>query len=389
MSTPTSPPTDESAAESPVTSAPQRWAETHEPWYARCAAGYRTYASAPEMDMVTTPDENGEFRDIELPHQLYVQECNRFRADPTLIPAGRSYLDVVCGLFEGVGRKYLEVDKTRMVLLKTPLGRAFDRVAAARSSWGPESMGHMDLLARVVVYLDERHHLPARVVVQGSGGVPLPDAEFDYKGRTCNLEVECSTLKTKPEQVVKNLEKARALGRPCLFVVGSEDDADRLKELLREHCPGARLGHEYALWFYDKEFVEEQGDSPDIFVIDRQVPEPCSEGPGSDSPPRAPGLTEELTRVLDELKAQDVKEVTASELRDRLSPALVESLSETARGQLTVIGQAAGDLGVSSHRGWRGSLRVTLYRLRRWKAKAAELGPAPESTGDSDEERQN
>lgn len=103
---------------------------------------------------------------------------------------------------------------------------------------------HAELLARVGTFL---HAAGIEMTIpRQRGGVLLPDGEFAWNGATYNVEVECSTLATHIEQVVRNVAKAAVAGRKCLVVVNTREDAERALEALSGTVNGARAGQEYA-----------------------------------------------------------------------------------------------------------------------------------------------
>ncbi len=96
-----------------------------------------------------------------------------------------------------------------------------EAVQAARN----EAEEHCGLLADAAAFLDGLG-IAVRIVPQ-EGGYFRPDAEFERRGRTYNVEVECSTLASRPDQVLKNVAKARSAGRRCLVVVSDHEAAER------------------------------------------------------------------------------------------------------------------------------------------------------------------
>ena len=127
-------------------------------------------------------------------------------------------------------------------LLLRARGRFYrEALAAARN----EGEDHCALLADGAAYLN--HFGPqVRIVAQG-GGYLRPDAEFQWGGRTYNLEVECSTLVTHFQQVVRNVEKALALGRRCLVVVEDYQAAEVFAAVLNKELPKIELWDEVGL----------------------------------------------------------------------------------------------------------------------------------------------
>ena len=61
------------------------------------------------------------------------------------------------------------------------------------------------------------------------------------------MEVETSNLVKHPEQVVRNLRKALAAQRPCLFVVPDRESAGQLFQILSRAAPEVILWREFGL----------------------------------------------------------------------------------------------------------------------------------------------
>jgi hypothetical protein len=108
-------------------------------------------------------------------------------------------------------------------------------IEAARN----EGVDHIELLTDICAVLNAKGLYP-RIVEQG-GGYLVPDAEFEWAGRTYNVEVECSTLGSGEGQVVRNVRKALADRRLCLVAVAGREAADRAARIIREGLPGASL----------------------------------------------------------------------------------------------------------------------------------------------------
>lgn len=340
--------------------------------YVQCVAGYGAYDRTPAPDMIDGFEGSG-YEDIWIPWEIFHNEYDRFQRETSLIPSGVERVDMMLGIFEGVYRGYLEVDRCRMVLVKTPLGQAFDRVHAAKG-WGNLGMEHMDTLAKAIIYLENRDRRKIHVVDQHLGGTPLPDAQFEEEGRICNLEVECSTLRTKPEQVLKNLQKAREESTPVLFVVPTEELWVRLRRLFAERAADAILGKDFSVLFRDEMgWVHDEGEGPHGGLFPRLAPAPpVPSAPAVEQlSPRPPNLHDELIRVLSELRLSSVWEASPTEVLERISPEMLAKLPGGERAHLTIIGRALADLEVPSRRGWRGPTRVTFYLLKDWHPAGA------------------
>jgi hypothetical protein len=129
----------------------------------------------------------------------------------------------------------------------------------------------MDLLARTILLLNEKHGAQAKAVTQVPGKVQ-PDGEFEWEGVKCSIEVECTTLETQPRQVIQNYTKARLAERPVLFVVSSPTAAQKLVPLL-EKIP-ARLDEDYALFCWNGR-MERYPAAPErpLFLKDKKTTE--------------------------------------------------------------------------------------------------------------------
>ena len=134
-------------------------------------------------------------------------------------------------LIEGVGNDIGLTDR----------GSYLRQVLKAARNEGEE---HNSLLAHSAAAL-HRRQVRVRIVPQ-SGTAPLPDAEFEWHGRTYNLEVECTTL-GKPAQLEKNLRKALEAGRRCLVVVADRPSAIAYADAMRHQVSGAELWREFGV----------------------------------------------------------------------------------------------------------------------------------------------
>lgn len=127
-------------------------------------------------------------------------------------------------------------DRNAAGLLLRSRGRFYREALAGARNEGEE---HCGLLADAAAFLECR--VPRIEIVVQEGGYLRPDAEFTWRGRTYNLEVECSTLATHVDQVVRNVRKALALGRRCLVAVEERGAAETFVGVLKKEIPGAEL----------------------------------------------------------------------------------------------------------------------------------------------------
>src|SRR5208283_2128311 len=102
-----------------------------------------------------------------------------------------------------------------------------------------EGEDHCAMLADTATLLDAVG-IPVQIVPQ-SGGYLLPDAEFEWRGRTYSVEVECTTLTSRFDQVVRNVRKAFSLHRRCLVVVEDRESAGLFARMLAKGIPEAEL----------------------------------------------------------------------------------------------------------------------------------------------------
>jgi hypothetical protein len=122
----------------------------------------------------------------------------------------------------------------------TPRGTFHLQALEARRNEGND---HTELLADGLTPLEG---LRPRITAQG-GALPQPDGVFEWMGQTYNVEVETSNLLKHPEQVVRNLRKALAAQRPCLFVVPDRESAGQLFQILSRAAPEVTLWREFGL----------------------------------------------------------------------------------------------------------------------------------------------
>jgi len=154
----------------------------------------------------------------------------------TALPASR--LDGALSACETAGD--LERDPTDGKYRLTPRGTFHLQALEVRRNEGAD---HTELLADGLTPLEG---LRPRITAQG-GVLPQPDGVFEWNGQTYNVEVETSNLVKHPEQVVRNLRKALATQRPCLFVVPDRESAGQLFQILSRAAPEVTLWREFGL----------------------------------------------------------------------------------------------------------------------------------------------
>ena len=118
-----------------------------------------------------------------------------------------------------------------------------EALAATRN----EGEEHSSLLADIAVFLNGRG-ISVRIVPQ-EGGFLRPDAEFEWDGELCNIEVESSTISSHAEQVVRNVKKALAADRRCLVAVSDREAAERAALIIGAGIPSAKLWKEFGVVF--------------------------------------------------------------------------------------------------------------------------------------------
>lgn len=277
----------------------------------------------------------------------------------------------------------------------TPLGEAFVDAWGARRVTETEGELHMDLLARASDFLKVTWGIELSIIPQGANPRPLPDGTFEKGGIACNLEVECSTLATKGPQVVKNVQKSRDEGRRCLFVVQSQELADRLVNVLEALAPQQRLGRDFAIiaWGEGRFRVIPGGLSSDGFPFAPDLAAPSNSRPAADGPassvesstsclPPRSSYREVVRGVLDRLIQEEVSEFSGE--------SFLEAIPETERGGLaTAAGKPSGLLGrelaaqripwVKRYDPEKGNM-VRVYLLSRARVELTE--PAPTSAAE-------
>ncbi len=134
----------------------------------------------------------------------------------------------------------LERDPTNGKYRLAPRGTFHLQALEVRRNEGAD---HTELLADGLTPLES---LRPRITAQG-GVLPQPDGVFEWNGQTYNVEVETSNLVKHPEQVVRNLRKALAAQRPCLFVVPDRESAGQLFHILSRAAPEVTLWREFGL----------------------------------------------------------------------------------------------------------------------------------------------
>ena len=207
----------------------------------------------------------------------------------------------------------------------TPLGESFVDAWGARRVTETEGELHMDLLAKTTVHLHEQWGVEVELTPQGSSGSPLPDGRFILNGTPCNLEVECSTITTKPIQVIKNLEKALSAQRPCLFVVPTKELAEKLVRLVSERVPAARRDSDFGVLYWQGSFSWfPTGHKPSTFPKPRagdpalSLPpvQECANSPIAASKPPVPRLSDEqvVLTAISQLRTEGRPRVFGDEL---------------------------------------------------------------------------
>lgn len=264
------------------------------------------------------------------------------------------------------------VDPSRKVGL-TPLGHSYVRAWRARSLTGAEGEEHLDLVARAFVYLVDRWPINGEPVKQTGGGASLPDGMFTYLGLTCNLEAECSTLRTKPAQVLKNFDKALGAGRRCLFAVPTLELAGQLIDLLKEQRPDAVKDQDYAVLAWTGEKMVLVPEDWSRRVLFEPGPTRIEDfAKVSDAVVSGSAARDAVQNIFLEVKKEGSADISLDEIHDLVPPKILEGLGPNVQAQKTQLGQIVTELGAPGRRGRRGKVRVTLYDVQGWTPKGPE-----------------
>ena len=239
----------------------------------------------------------------------------------------------------------------------------------ARRNEGEE---HCSLLADAAAFLAGRG-VPIRIVPQ-AGGYLLPDAEFEWRGRSYSVEVECTTLTSRFDQVVRNIRKAFSFHRRCLVVVEDRESAELFARMLAKGIPEAELWGDLGLaWRVGVESMipyvagprkpwgfltggADEDDEQETVGTDEETLRTKAIVSAADDP-----LATDLTRVYEcaeRLRSTGNTEVTATDFKELTESDNGNSLS------LRRLGMALSSLGVRSQRVMRDGVQVRVYDLR-------------------------
>ncbi len=235
-----------------------------------------------------------------------------------------------------------------------------------------EGENHCAILADTATILDAAG-IPIRIVPQ-AGGYLLPDAEFEWRGRTYSVEVESTTLTSRFDQVVRNIRKAFSSHRRCLVVVEDRESAELFERTLAKGLPEAELWADLGLawrvgivsmipyvggprkpWGFLTGGVDEEDDQEAVGA-DEETLRARAIVSAADDP-----LATDLTRVYDcaeRLRTTGNTEVTATDFKELTESDNGNSLS------LRRLGMALSSLGVRSQRVMREGVQVRVYDLR-------------------------
>jgi hypothetical protein len=223
-----------------------------------------------------------------------------------------------------------------------------------------EGSDHTDLLADGVTPLQG---LRPRITAQG-GAIPRPDGEFEWNGQTYNVEVETSNLAKHPEQVVRNLRKALAAQRPCLFVVPDRECAGHLFQILTRAAPEVKLWREFGLMWKQgpgKFLPYDSGlGRPWSFLVDETGFEEGAVSSSPIGPPPVNSVDSDLSRVLlraKQLLAEGKSEATLEDFANLFGAGKGGPLERQRLGMALVA------LGVKSRRVRRGDGQERVYDI--------------------------
>ena len=229
---------------------------------------------------------------------------------------------------------------------------------------------------------------PQMEVVAQEGGFLRPDGEFEWRGRNYSVEVECSTVVSRLDQVARNIRKALAEERRCLIAVPDREMAERLALALPRLVPEAQLWKELGLLWREAvhkmvpyaavarrpwgflpggadEEEEATADSDEESLSKRVI------GSAAEDP-----LATDLARVYDCAKRLHIAGrtlVTATDFKELTEGDNGSSLT------LRRLGMALSSLGVRSQRVMRNGVQVREYDLR---TLFGNLGPRGAYPGD-------
>jgi hypothetical protein len=344
----------------------------------------RRYASREDSEvspLEVRPDQIAAFLGVfpELEGRTREQLCGQLGWSPQLVDAAIALCKSIGDVIEDRSR---EVGLSRRGLFHR---RA---MAAART----EGEDHTSMLTDIATFLDGRG---LRVEIGDQrGGYLRPDAEFEWKGQTCSIEVESSSLYKDAGQIVGNVRKALAENRPCLVVVGSRESAGRVTAIIRGAVPRAELWREFGVvWPKGKSEVASFTDGrrpPWSFLLDRPGATPEEEDGGDAEEedwrpvdewgvgsPNSGDLA--LTRRLAvEMLASGRERATAHDFLERVPPDDGKELDARR------LGMALSSLGIVGRRIRQEGKQ--LRPLREINATPAETaGPAPEGASDPPE----
>jgi len=258
----------------------------------------------------------------------------------------------------------LERDPTDGKYRLTPRGTFHLQALEVRRNEGAD---HTELLADGLTHLE---NLRPRITAQG-GVLPQPDGVFEWNGQTYNVEVETSNLVKHPEQVVRNLRKALAAQRPCLFVVPDRESAGQLFQILSRAAPEVTLWREFGLVWKEGPakflpYVSGPG-RPWIFLTHMMGSEGGVVPPASILEPPSALSDSDLSRVhlrVKQLLARGKTEATLQDFAD-LFGTKEDGFLERQRLGMTLVA-----LGVKSRRVRRGDGQERVY----------DIGPLADST---------
>ena len=251
----------------------------------------------------------------------------------------------------------LERDPTNGKYRLAPRGTFHLQALEVRRNEGAD---HTELLADGLTPLES---LRPRITAQG-GVLPQPDGVFEWNGQTYNVEVETSNLVKHPEQVVRNLRKALAAQRPCLFVVPDRESAGQLFHILSRAAPEVTLWREFGLMWREGPakflpYVSGPG-RPWRFLTDEMGSEGGVVPPGSIVELPSAVSDSDLSRVhlrVKQLLAQGKTEATLQDFADLFGVG-GGGLVERQR-----LGMALVALGVKSRRVRRGDGQERVYDI--------------------------
>lgn len=246
----------------------------------------------------------------------------------------------------------------------TSRGRFHLAASIARRNEGEE---HTEGIADMGAFLGERGIDMS--VPEQSGGVLVPDGEFVAEGISYNLEVECSTIATHPDQAVNNVKKAHAAKRRCLVKVMGLTDAEALVEMLARAEPSFHLWQEFGIvWKEGNRVMVYRAGMHEVWSFLEPVPlalDQVGEVEDSDEGTEVPLVSGSDTEPAVRYIRPFCQALLALGKRQVLYEDFLKVIPRGEHEYWTrkKVGKALRALAIYSARVWRGEVQVRIYDL--------------------------